>query len=238
MFSLFRILVSLLLVISMMEGDGGAQKRLNGVWMTPDGSVRLEIKSPTLLLYNGEKYRCSIDDRAIYVYDSSGAFVPYFYRTDGTWLELLYPDQSVVMFVKENAVAGRTPSARVPGDSPSKGAGVRGNGGQNHLLRGKYCTYSSSGMSGSGSYSSTAWAYFDGQGRFQYGSGSYYSGGGDLYGNEGADGQGTYEVQGDVIVLRYPDGSSDRAYVYNRGSGGRITEVKYGSSLYAPQLCE
>jgi hypothetical protein len=227
-------MVALFAVTSAEAGSEG----LAGTWVTSDGSVTLKIESSERLLYNGHPYRCQIDARAIYVMDENGIVTPYFYRTDGNRLELLYPEGSVVLFERASPSAKKRSPDRTDGavNSPEtqKPETERG---QNRLLRGRYCSFSGSSGGGS-SFSTTYWAWFDGAGRFRYGSGSYYSGGGDLYGNEGEDGRGTYEVRGDTIMLRYPDGSSDRAYVYNRGAGGAITEIKYGNSVYAAQLCE
>ncbi len=104
-------------------------------------------------------------------------------------------------------------------------------------LYGTYCSYS--GSSGSySSYSSSQWAQFDGQGNFTYGSSGSYSGGGDMYHNSGADGQGRYAVQGNTIILQYSDGSSEQAQVYVRQTNGSITEVMYQGTLYAKSLCQ
>ncbi len=228
------------------------KKNLVGTWVTSDGSVRMKIVSKTKLLFNGQPFECKIDQNTIYVKDQ-GQMVPYPYRISGNYLELSDPQGYVLVFVRAGSgTVSPQPYPNAPGGArqgypqqgypqqsyPGQGGQQQYGGAQNGLLQGKYCSYSSSGGYGSSSYSSSNWAYFDGRGNFQYGSGGYYSGGGDLYGSEGADGRGTYEVRGNTIILRYPDGSSDQAYVYNRGAGGRITEVKYGDTLYAPQLCE
>lgn len=249
----FRMVLTVLLSVSAGMADKNTKSsplgkaahksEVTGTWVSSDGSVRLEIVSHTKLLYNGQPFSCKIDGNTIYVADQ-GQMVPYPYRVSGNYLELTYPEGYAVLFMKQEAGSAVNPAYPDAGRSrprqgyPDRGGGRYGGGAENGLLQGKYCSYSSSGGYGSSSYSSSNWAYFDGRGNFQYGSGGYYSGGGDLYGSEGADGRGTYEVRGNTIILRYPDGSSDRAYVYNRGAGGRITEVKYGDTLYAPQLCD
>jgi len=110
--------------------------------------------------------------------------------------------------------------------------------GEERFLRGRYCSYSSA--SGGGGYgSSSRWAEFDGQGNFIYGSTAYSTGsGGQYYSGGGADGGGTYRVQGNQIVLMYKEGGSDVATVYNRRGDGMITEVQFEGQLYAPGLCE
>jgi hypothetical protein len=105
-------------------------------------------------------------------------------------------------------------------------------------LKGAYCTYSGS-SNAYGSYSSSRWAKFDGNGHFSYGSSSAYSGAnGDLHANNGdAEGYGSYEISGNTIILHYSDGSSDSAQVNMRQKNGWITEVYYGTMLYATSLC-
>jgi hypothetical protein len=234
MFRYFRTLMTAL-ALSAVASAGPGGDGLVGTWVSEDGSITLKIESPTRLLYDGHPYRCSIDARAIYVADENGIVTPYLYRTDGKRLELLYPEGGAVLFDRappatRKRAAPDAPEARNRRRDENGGRST----GQNALVEGRYCSYSGSP---GGGYSTTYWAWFDGIGNFRYGSGSYYSGGGDLYGREGEDGRGTYEVRGDTIVLRYLDGSSDRAYVHNRGAGGRITEIRYGDSLYAAQLC-
>ena len=255
--SILRLVVIGIFAVALQGGEKGAPPSplgkvtkqpvaIVGNWVSSDGSVRLQIVSDTKLLYNGQPFKCRIDGSTIYVADQ-GQMVPYPYRVSGDYLELTYPEGYAVLFVKEGAAAaaGGAPQQAYPGQGyPQRGYPQGGGsrqqygGAENALLQGRYCSYSSSGGYGSSSYSSSNWAAFDGRGNFTYGSGGYYSGGGDLYGSEGADGRGTYEVRGNTIVLRYPDGSSDQAFVFYRGAGGRITEVNYGDTLYAPQLCE
>ncbi len=106
-------------------------------------------------------------------------------------------------------------------------------------LSGYYCTYSGNSNS-YGSYSSSEWAKFDGKGHFSYGSSSAYSGAsGDLYANDqGAEGYGNYNISGNTIILYFSDGSRDSAQVNMRQNNGFITEVSYGTKLYATSLCE
>jgi len=107
---------------------------------------------------------------------------------------------------------------------------------ENARLRGKFCTYH--GGSGAGYYSGSNWAAFDGRGNFSYGSSSFSSGSAGSVYTQGAVHRGSYRVQGNVIHLSYPDGSSDRATVYRQRNDGTITEIRYGSDLYSPRLCD
>jgi len=109
--------------------------------------------------------------------------------------------------------------------------------GNEWMLKGSLCTWGGSSGGGS-SYSRSAWAEFDGQGNFSYGSESSFSGGGgQAYGGSGTN-TGTYRIVGDQIQLSFPDGSSDVARVGRRGSDGSITGFYYGEDLYGPELCE
>ena len=150
----------------------------------------------------------------------------YYYTLQGDDLVLTHTDGTSFQF-------RRTQSSGSPGVATG-GAGSTGN---EWMLQGNFCTWGGSSGGGS-SYSSTTWAQFDGQGRFTYGSESSFSGDSGLaYGGSGTK-TGTYRIVGDQIQLSFSDGSTDVAYVYNRGSDGRITELYYGNDLYAPELCE
>ena len=211
---------TLLFSVTLYGGADG----LTGTWRAEEGAT-LRFVSPNRLVYNGSSYACRITPEVIYVVDPEEGTLPYPYRQNGKRLTIAFPEGYTVTFT-------RTAEAKRPSTATTTGSG----GTQNHLLQGKFCSWS--GSSGGGtSYSSNPWAWFDGQGHFRYGTASYYSGGGDLYANEGGGNSGTYEVHGDTIVLHLSDGSTVRASVHFR-HGSRITEFRYGSALYAPQLCE
>jgi|GEM_PF-4180157 len=217
-----RVWVLLLTAVTLAAAD-----TLIGTWKAADASATLKIVSKNRLVYNGVPYACRVDPQVIYLQDPEEGVVPYPYRVSGDRLIVAFPEGYTVQFRRVSASAKKKAVA----PSPPSGSG------ENYLLRGKFCSYS--GSSGGGtSYSSNPWAWFDGRGTFRYGTNSYYSGGGDLYANEGGGSGGTYEVHGDTIVLHFPDGSTSNAYVHYRIGGGRISEFKYGSALYAPQLCE
>lgn len=112
-------------------------------------------------------------------------------------------------------------------------------GGQEHFLQGRLCSYSGSSNSSS-SYSRTGWAYFDGKGKFTYGSEASFSSGSGLYhsGGGNADGGGSYRVIGNQIQLMFSDGSTGLAKVVVQQNNGRITEVMYEGTLYAAGLCQ
>jgi len=214
---MWKKMLGIWLVAAVSLGAG----ELKGRWRSEDGTSSLNIVSKSRLVYNGQELSCRIDAKVIYVADD-GEIVAYPYRFEGKRLLIAFPQGYTVRFRR---IEGR----QAPTTASSS---------QNALLAGTFCTYS--GSSGGGtSYSSNPWVRFDGRNRFSYGTNAYYSGGGDAYATEGgADGGGTYEVRGNSIVLHFSDGTRGMASVHFRQNSGRITEVKYGSAVYAPQLCE
>ena len=121
------------------------------------------------------------------------------------------------------------------------GAGGMTPTGYERFVQGKYCFYSgSSSLYGSSMFSRTKWAWFDGAGNFRYGSSTYSSGdAGTVYGgNDDAGNVGRYRVQGNTILLIFPDGSTDQAQITNRAGNGLVTEITNDGELYSPSLCD
>lgn len=81
-------------------------------------------------------------------------------------------------------------------------------------LRGKFC-------------SREIWAVFDGQGSFQYGE----------MASGALAGAGRYMIQGNMIMLSYPDGSADAAAIAGRAGDGSITALQYEGQMFAPNQC-
>ena len=109
--------------------------------------------------------------------------------------------------------------------------------GQERFLVGQLCTFSGGSPYATSSYSRNGWAVFDGRGNYQYGSETAFSSGAGMAYGGGPPGSGQYRIKGNLIYLFDSDGSVDRAQIQMRQSSGRITEVMYGSDLYAVQLC-
>ncbi len=113
------------------------------------------------------------------------------------------------------------------------GTGNNGGGGSLSSLSGKYCYYH---QSATGGYSGLDWAYFDGEGRFTYGGESSFSGdSGSGYGS-GAEGGGSYTLNGNTIVIKYDDGSGGNATV-NGIDNGEVTSFYADEKLYSKAMC-
>jgi hypothetical protein len=211
--------------------------RLSGAYdcQSPEGPAVLDFVSTRTLTYGGVQMAYRILGTAIQVIQD-GLPVNYAFVQKGDRLDITTPDGDAIACVK---AGGAQPQAKAP-------AG----GAANALLRGLLCSYSGSSGGGS-SYSSTRKAFFDGNGRFATGSESSFSAqyrdsGGNSTGAAGAYGAGdgpggTYQVTGAQvgapIRIRWDDGSDDLAHVHFV-TGGRITEIKYGSAVYAMGVCE
>lgn len=181
------------------------------------------------IIMGGNSFDYSVINSKIIRMQSETGMDDYDFVLMGDKLTMTYSDGSKFLCDRGDSLAGGVGTGGTTG-----GTVPSGNEG---LLQGTYCTWGGSSDSYS-SYSRSAWASFDGQGKFTYGSeSSFSSGAGQAYGGSGTEG-GTYRISGDNIILTFSDGSSDGATVYNRGSGGVITEFYYGSDLYAPSLCE
>ena len=213
--------------------------RLAGAYdcQSPDGPAVLNFESTRTLSYGGVQMAYRILGTAIQVIQD-GLPVNYAFQQQGDRLDITTPEGDRIACVK----AGTAAKNAAPGGSPGAGA--------NALLQGQLCAWSGSSGGGS-SYSSTQRAWFDGRGRFSTGSESSFSGqyrdsGGNDLGSASAYGGGngpggSYQVTsaqvGAPIQIRWDDGSQDVAYVHFV-AGGRITEIKYGKSLFGAGLCE
>lgn len=112
-------------------------------------------------------------------------------------------------------------------------------------LRGSLCSWS-----GGSTYSSTTRANFDGAGHVSLGGESAIGGNlTDSGGNEvgryvgGVGNQydpsstGTYEIKGDSVIVRWPNGEVTQCTVNMRQPNGAITEVMCGKKLFGSALC-
>ena len=135
----------------------------------------------------------------------------------GSWSEVIIDSQAPVSVDR--------PLVRdaIPADDPQ-------------LLQGSFCHWSGSSSS-FGSSSTVKWARFDGGGRFVYGRIFTYSGSSGSYENRDPEKGGTYEVKGEMVLLRYDEGGCDVAQVKSRLSEGVITEMLFEGELYSPSLC-
>lgn len=118
-------------------------------------------------------------------------------------------------------------------------------------LRGTFCRYSSysSGYATSNSFSSsrTERMTFDGAGRVAWGSQMLVSSNTEtdtssssasgIFGDGSATNFGTYAVVGNAVTIQWSSGPQT-CQVHMRQDDGRITELKCGDNLWAPQLCD
>jgi hypothetical protein len=204
--------------------EAGTAGDLLGRWtcQTSEGTAQLAFLSPTELEYNGERLPYQRQGGVVRV---PGDFGPVDYRVtvSGDQLQAVGPDGGTIQCRRQGATAGAQ--------------GVTG--GLEERLQGQICAYSSSL---DGGYSTLRKFYFDGQGRFLYGSESSFSGeSGFAYGLQSNPNAGAYQVtglqKGAEIHLRFPDGSSGTAYVFH-GDGSRIYEISFNEQLYGASLCQ
>jgi hypothetical protein len=221
-------LIIALLMTSAATVQASDADRLIGSWScrTAEGVVPLEFSSRNRLIFNGDAAPYTLVQGAIRVQGDNGP-VNYQYRFKGDALLITFPQGGQMSCAK----------AGVPAAQREAAPKAAGKGGQEHLLKGRLCSWSGS-RSGSSSYSSTRWALFDGRGRFTYGSeGSFSSEAGMAAGSRPASG-GTYRVSGKTISFTFQDGSSGTAAVHYRQANGNITELMYEGQLYGAALCE
>jgi len=262
----FIIFIFLLLIVNLSTQVSFSD--LKGKWIWSEGDLELIFQSEKLLYLGGEPANYSIVNSVIRIQDEEYYPMDYPFTLQGNVLNIIFPEGYELPFTRigdstqldsqqyeqqlgeqqdfnygqqQDQQYGQSQNNQY-GQQQTQQYGQQYNqqqsSGQEHLLQGKLCCWSGSSTSSS-SYSSTKWAYFDGQGNFQYGSeSSFSSDAGNAWGNDGSGERGTYRISGDTVYLSYPDGSSDTATVHFRQDDGRITELKYGDDHYAKALCE
>ncbi|MEX1137792.1 MAG: hypothetical protein WEB33_02690 [Bacteroidota bacterium] len=217
---------------------------LMGIWEAEEEgeTIRLIFKTASVLEFEGEESSYTLVPGAIRVTDPYEGALDYKYSVKGDVLVLTFPEGDRLEFRR---VKGGSQAASLE----SRGSNPKSNehqpsagGGQNHLLTGKFMSYSSSGSS-SGSSSWTTYATFDGQGNFEWSSESahstqQYNQQGDNTGwgvaSGGSSGnRGSYRVDGNRILVTFPDGSQDEAVVTERFQDGSIGAFKYDGKVYA-----
>jgi len=212
-----------------------------GSWeATEDGeTVHLVFKSETLLEFDGEESSYKIVPGAIRVTDAVAGQVDYKYVLKGNTLFVTFPtgDQLQFQRIKQGALRSGGLSTQ-----NSTGGRTTGSSAENHLLVGKFMSYSSAGSS-SASSSWTTYATFDGKGNFEWSSESAHNtqqydasgnntGWGVGYGSNNGN-RGKYRVLGDRIHVTFPDGSNDEAQVTERFRDGSIGAFKYNGKTFA-----
>lgn len=208
-----------------------------GTWEAVDGDavVRLVFKSATELELEGETFPYVLTPKVIRI-DEDGEQVDYPYVLKGDVLVLTFEEGDRLSF--KRAAVGSTsavrPATQEPPEAPSSG--------HEHLLVGRFMSYSSAGSS-TGSSSWTTYVTFDGRGGFAWNSESAHSanqhdqtgaqtGAGVAYGADSGN-RGTYRVAGDRILVRFADGSEGEARVKERFNDGSIGAFTYDGKTYA-----
>ncbi len=209
-------------VILLLSINGNAQKKkLMGNWKASNGSIT--SFSPQNMTMAGASYKYEVRGNKINVYNEYGDSMQYKYQVKGNKLYLYVEGVGTYILTKVKSNISRR-------NTNTAGA---------NRLYGTFCTYSSSGYSGSSSYSTTQRITFDGRGHYTYGSESSYSGGGDGYygGNNGYS--GTYKVVGNKgVILTDAEGNQYRVAIYFVQNSGEITELKYDGTVYGKNICD
>jgi len=220
---------------SPKKADAGS--RLVGTWEAIEEGevVRLVFKSSSVLVFEEEESAYELVPGAIRIKDPYEGNVDYKYSLKGDILVLTFPEGDKMEF---HRAGGKTASSGKEKRNDEPAAGPN----QNHLLVGKFMSYSSASSSG-GSSSWTRYATFDERGNFEYSSESAHNtqqydqtgantGWGVAYGANNGN-RGTYRVVGDRILVKFPDGSEGEGYVTERFQDGSIGAFKYDGKVYA-----
>ena len=233
---LFLLLITAVDALAFQAKNSKAGSRLLGTWEASEEgeTVRLVFKSATLLVFEEEESTYELVPGAIRVKDPYEGNVDYKYSLKGNILLLTLPEGDQLEFRRvKGGVASRATES--PAEMPS-------GPNQNHLLTGKFMSYSSASSSGESS-SWTRYATFDGRGNFEYSSESAHNtqqydqtgnntGSGVAYGANSGN-RGTYRVVGDRILVKFPDGSEGEGQVTERFQDGSIGAFKYDGKTYA-----
>jgi len=204
-------------------------QELIGKWIckTDDGTSTLEFLTQATLRFDGEESEYRLVPGTIRVKELFGE-VDYPYQINDDKLIITFPEEGPLIFQRAGKGNKSIATKEQEKSSPS---------GNEHLLRGKFYSYSSISTLG-GSSAWERWAVFDGKGNFTYGSESSHSINtpdvtGGVYGaDQSADNRGTYRVSGDRIILTFPDGSTDEAEVIERWNDGGIAGFKFQGKTY------
>ena len=240
----------LLIVFTLLLSYSGTAQKNNllGNWQSSNGTVISFTKQQ--LGINGVYYNYQLLNNIIRTADEYGDIYDYTYQIKEGLLYLAVPDVGTYVLKRiqgqQAAVNNQGYNNQVYGNRTENvnntynSTGYQNTGGGAGVSRvfGTFCSYSSSGYSGSGSYSTTNRVSFDGRGNFVYGSQSSYSGNGDGYSGGSGGEKGTYRVQGRQLILTFSDGSQYAVEIFFVQDSGEITELKYEGTVYAKSLCD
>ena len=205
---------------------GSGQGTLLGNWrcQTAEGPAQLQFLSQNQLVYNGERTSYSLIEGGVRIVEEYGP-VDYRYSLDGDNLSVT--DQYGQSMQCQRQAQGQ----RAPANTGQGGTGLE------RLLQGEKCAYSSSP---DGGFSTTRRIYFDGNGRFAYGTLSEVGTPEVIGYGQGQGDPGSYRVlgnnRGDEIHLTFDNGAQVVVYVHHLYQG-TIMELWYDDMVYAPGLC-
>ena len=190
----------------------------HGNWVAHSGQKETHLRfiSSSELVYNGERLLYVIQGNVIRVASEYG-YTDYPFTKEGNILRISFP-QGYQLSFKQEKINKQT---------------VKGN--NTRLLRGRYCSFSSSY---NGGYATTRWVLFDGQGRFRTGSGSSYSGDNGGYYGSTNNGSGSYHVVGKNITLLADEGSKYEGKVIEWDSSSHVTGVNINGRVYGSAICD
>jgi hypothetical protein len=208
----------LLFLIVFLTSSALYALTLSGNWVahSPQKDTHLRFLSESELSYDGERLLYVIQGNVIRVATEYG-YTDYPFSQKGDTLRISFPEGYQLTFEKE------------------KKSKATAQGNNTHLLRGRYCSFSSSY---NGGYSTTRWVLFDGQGRFRTGSGSSYSGDNGGYYGSGDNGSGSYRVEGKNISLQTNDGSIYEGKVIEWDNNSHVTGVNINGRVYGTAICD
>jgi hypothetical protein len=205
---------------------GGGQGTLLGNWrcQTAEGPAQLQFVSQNQLLYNGERTQYSLIQGGVRIVGEYGP-VDYRYSLSGDNLSVTDP------YGQSMQCQRQAQDQRAPASTDRGGTGLE------RLLQGEKCAYSSSP---DGGFSTTRRIYFDGTGRFVYGTLSEVGTPEVIGYGQGQGDPGSYRVlgsnRGDEVHLTFDNGSQVVVYVHHVYQG-TIMELWYDDMVYAPGLC-
>ena len=221
-----RIVLVFIIMISSFTTMGQTNS-LFGSWQSTNGTIT--SFTDVVMIVGNDSYKYTVNQNSIKLFDGNGNSMSYKFQVDGNTLYLVEHGVGTYILTKVNTKQSTNKS-----NTQQRNIGASAG-----RLYGTFCSYSSSGYSGSSSYSTTQRVSFDGRGRYSYGSESSYSGGGDGYSGGTGGYSGTYVVNGNKsVILTASDGSKYEVQIFFVQDSGDITELKYDGTVYAKSLCD
>jgi hypothetical protein len=200
---------------------------LIGKWVCSqsEGSVRLDIRSKSELVFDGDPASYKRVGDTLHV-TADGQTVEYPIDLSGDQLVITFPRGQRLTF------------QRTGGSGAGSGQASRSSGGQTGLNDPRYLSItlmnfgSSTGIRSS--YARTTRVIFDGRGRFVVRNETNFSSDAGGYYNNPVTAQGSYRIDGKRVLMSFSDGETGVAQIKVRQNNGRITELTYEGDLYGP----